>query len=1224
MPHLNRVVLFNAARFDHLDVPLDGHLQVVGSNGHGKSTLLRAVLFFYVGEREDSYFGLKPSQDGFMTYYLGRNPSWLVYGIERGEGQPGFHIAVSRPGGRVHFLFVDAPYDPDLYLDDRRLRSTDEVRTLLLERQIRSHHVGSYEEFRAIVYGGVRSPYNVFETRGRGGRQADVLPRILSGIFTVNRMEAARFKRALTCGLDGDTGSLRLDLSTLRDRLKRFKQVNDAIRAFRAKQGQAHRLVELADTLEDEKKSLEGAVLQLLAHAQTLPAERARIETRQHELGTAREEIERQRAEADHAHSERMRALDGQIGALDASIRLACKYRDEYERLEIARKAAELETLPRLRHERDNARQTRDTLVAQYQDENRRKSDRIAQLESSWQQLDTGLKAREAAAKLDAATAREAATAAELAARSAADEAFNRAAIERQTRDSRLRAEERALSDQLREWARGNAEPQDLKEARARVEALNQRIDENRNTRTKAEAELERLRTTHKLDDQKLRNTEERTQDAFDREKAVLDARLKEAAERVNRHERSLVAWIASQQPQSLDPATRALREDVLFAPAGDLIGDQHAGPVDTAFGIQLRADALPSRAGEYEPGDLQAALAAVEAQRKAYAQRVEQFQQESTTQRTRVERAFLDRQEQVQNRLDVLRKEAADLPQERARAVEDEQRRRAHWENGRKELHGRLEERQHALDARRQQWNTENDAARGEHNRKLKDLAAGLETQCAAIRQAETDRLKGLAEERREARSRHDAAVQDVERDYAAALASRGADTAAVTRADKALQAATAAVSRVEALQEEVALYEAYHKEHISMLPQLTARSDELRNERGAAELAHRDARALGDRQLAAIATETGALRGRLRDVETDEADFKVFRGEFPEFGGWAIEPPVAAAPEFAPLRVHQQLGEARLWNGKVRKTGEEGDKQAQAFLRAFRFETSEPNELGFAPPGDNFSWYEFVGGQLRPFVRHNRIAHLETTQTRQFREIITYLNNRTSELSDAIRKVRRIASQVQKSLTESNFTDVIDSLELDVQDVPSPLLQQLRSMEDFHDLAFDSASAELFTTGASDGQTRKAVAAFEKLVSLLDEQTVDSLDLDDLFEMRFQVSENGRLYGWRTSLDHIGSTGTDYLIKMLIYLSLIDVHRQQALGSQQATVHCILDETGVLATRFVRAVLDYATRKGILLVTAGHAQQTSGFDHWFLVRKRGQDTFTGAEILRRKLVCK
>jgi hypothetical protein len=68
-----------------------------------------------------------------------------------------------------------------------------------------------------------------------------------------------------------------------------------------------------------------------------------------------------------------------------------------------------------------------------------------------------------------------------------------------------------------------------------------------------------------------------------------------------------------------------------------------------------------------------------------------------------------------------------------------------------------------------------------------------------------------------------------------------------------------------------------------------------------------------------------------------------------------------------------------------------------------------------------------------------------------------------------------------------------------------------------------------------------------------------------------------------------------------MLIYLSLIEVYRARAIDHKAgSTVDCVLDETGILAPKYVRSVLDYATGRGIILITAGHSQQMSGFDNW------------------------
>lgn len=90
-----------------------------------------------------------------------------------------------------------------------------------------------------------------------------------------------------------------------------------------------------------------------------------------------------------------------------------------------------------------------------------------------------------------------------------------------------------------------------------------------------------------------------------------------------------------------------------------------------------------------------------------------------------------------------------------------------------------------------------------------------------------------------------------------------------------------------------------------------------------------------------------------------------------------------------------------------------------------------------------------------------------------------------------------------------------------------------------------------------------------------------------------------------------------------MLIYLSLIEVFRARAIDSgNDSPVHCILDETGILAGKYVRDLLEYATSRRIILLTAGHSTQPTGFNNSILVRKYG-NRFGGQTVLRKILKC-
>ena len=119
MPRLERIRLINAAGFDDVEFPVGGHCQVFGVNGHGKSTLLRTLLFFYLGTNDKAPYGLHETKADFVSHYLGVPPSYLIYEVSRGDGQPDFHIAVTRPAGRIQFYFIDAPFQRACFLDGK-------------------------------------------------------------------------------------------------------------------------------------------------------------------------------------------------------------------------------------------------------------------------------------------------------------------------------------------------------------------------------------------------------------------------------------------------------------------------------------------------------------------------------------------------------------------------------------------------------------------------------------------------------------------------------------------------------------------------------------------------------------------------------------------------------------------------------------------------------------------------------------------------------------------------------------------------------------------------------------------------------------------------------------------------------------------------------------------------------------------------------------------------
>ena len=98
---------------------LDGHTNLSGTNGAGKTTFLRLMQLFW-GERPSNIVGSTGSKQGFLEYYLPRNSSYLIYQYQRPYQQM-CHVMIQSDGRGARYKFIDAPYDKSIYVDENNI-----------------------------------------------------------------------------------------------------------------------------------------------------------------------------------------------------------------------------------------------------------------------------------------------------------------------------------------------------------------------------------------------------------------------------------------------------------------------------------------------------------------------------------------------------------------------------------------------------------------------------------------------------------------------------------------------------------------------------------------------------------------------------------------------------------------------------------------------------------------------------------------------------------------------------------------------------------------------------------------------------------------------------------------------------------------------------------------------------------------------------------------------
>ena len=79
MRYLNKIVFINSANIKYAEINLDGNVHFIGTQGVGKSTILRAILFFYNANKQKLGIRTQQGQKAFDEFYLPNPNSYILY-----------------------------------------------------------------------------------------------------------------------------------------------------------------------------------------------------------------------------------------------------------------------------------------------------------------------------------------------------------------------------------------------------------------------------------------------------------------------------------------------------------------------------------------------------------------------------------------------------------------------------------------------------------------------------------------------------------------------------------------------------------------------------------------------------------------------------------------------------------------------------------------------------------------------------------------------------------------------------------------------------------------------------------------------------------------------------------------------------------------------------------------------------------------------------------------
>ncbi len=365
----------NSAHIPYAEVKLDGNVHFIGTQGVGKSTLLRALLFFYNADK--LRLGIPKEKKSFDAFYFPYPNSYIVYEVMRENGA--YCVLALKNQGRVMFRFIDAPFDSKWFIDERKqvYGEWSQIREQVGKKHDISSLVSSYEMYRDIIFGNNRRqellPFRKYAIVESAKYQN--IPRTIQNVFLNTKLDADFIKNTIIRSMSDEDNSI--DLNFYREQIKEFEQEYKDVSLWTKKEKNGEVLIRrIADKVIDSYRTLQnnrrliGEGLRELNYAERVAQEllpQYRLDIQESEAECNR--VNRLLGEEQEKYGKVRDKLSRELGVLDAQLKKTAAKRKHYEEIHIE------DILQRVEQE---------TII---EDERRRQEAMKAELEKSYQNV---------------------------------------------------------------------------------------------------------------------------------------------------------------------------------------------------------------------------------------------------------------------------------------------------------------------------------------------------------------------------------------------------------------------------------------------------------------------------------------------------------------------------------------------------------------------------------------------------------------------------------------------------------------------------------------------------------------------------------------------------------------------------------------------------------------------------------------------------------------------
>ena len=1206
MKYLNKIIFINSANIPYAEISVDGNVHFTGTQGVGKSTVLRALLFFYNADKHR--LGIQQGQKSFDEFYFRQSNSHILYEVMRDNGA--YTILVSRYQGRASWRFIDAPYQREWLIDEDRQVLSDwiKIHERIDKNVAVSARIDSGVMFKDILFGNTHDHKYTRYALVQSSHYQNI-PRSIQNVFLNTKLDADFVKNTIIQSMADE--DLPIDLQTYRRLVTDFEREYDEIDCWfrQTRDGnypvrqqalkiaeQGRKIVALDQQLQDIWRMLNYAVEDSEQQIPLLEAEATDIKTNI--------EKERQREkELTSEYDKEKDSLNQKLGAKKSKLNEIAQARKDFGAIGIEDKLTLASREDSIKQEVADKQMLLDDLLKTHASIEEKYNIARGKLEIARQAFENTQKdayyKKQAALQIERKRLEDERTKG----RNQLIEAFNSWRHESDERLEILQKEQHRAESALKELRQWHPMADEIKQVIDQLQQLDVTAKENVAQQTAVKSQISQITAEYEMRETELKQMSLREQERLERSRTQYREQIAKIDDLLTYLDGSLYQWLCENAEGWQDTIGKIVDEErILYAQGLEPRLDVAS---DSLFGIKLNLvniDSVHRTPDEYR------------AEKKTLEEQVLQMNRQLAQLPVTLQEEISKLGKKYATQLNPLRQQATLLK------VEENQIpvKRQNLQNQQHKLE--MEEQEVIAKEKEIRERTFNEALlkvqaeketreqeEAKNKKELKDLDLAFNKSSKAL----NDELRVFEEtQKSEASARileFTAQKVQLEEQQKVELAGKGVDVNLLGQYRKALEDLKTLLSRIEYERPIVIRYRDAQQNLFAKEPEIRKTIKAIEQQLAMMHQRFEDKKEriekkrheLEERQKAVLKNLTHRQDGLKQYHQVVENEHLV---------------PDTYLSDDKSITTHldcQQL--LTQLRGTVNQKRESIDKLKDMVVNFNRnFKPQNAFHFNTMPVTDND--YLRIAVDLQDFMDNNKIEEFRRRTSEHYKDILGRISTEIGALMKRRSDVDGVILDINRDFVEKNFAGVIRSIELRANESSDKLMQLLMSIHDYTvENEFSIGELNLFSGDNRDEVNRKVVDYLKSLShQLQNEPNRPTVSLSDAFRLQFRVKENDNDTNWVERINNVGSDGTDILVKAMVNIMLINVFKKKvAKKSGDFIVHCMMDEIGRLHPNNIKGILQFANSRNIYLINSSPTSYNPyDYRYTYMLSKHGVKT--------------